>query len=119
MSQRHFLGLDGGGASSRARLVDANGNALAEGQAGPSPPMVFARFSMGDAAAKESLAQAAAFVEATMAALSKPGAKNVAPTGGQVAPFDPHFSPDGCRHRVKPQGDSTRGASMPARKGGA
>ncbi|WP_395831117.1 BadF/BadG/BcrA/BcrD ATPase family protein [Elstera sp.] len=49
MAERLFLGVDGGGTTSRARLTDANGNRLGEGRSGSS------NLNMGIALAADSI----------------------------------------------------------------
>jgi glucosamine kinase len=53
MAERLFLGIDGGGTTSRARLTDANGTRLGEGRSGSS------NLNMGAAPAAEAILHAA------------------------------------------------------------
>ncbi len=66
MADRLFLGIDGGGTSSRARLTDADGNRLGEGLAGSS------NLNLGIAPA------AAAILAATRSALAEAGLSDAA-----------------------------------------
>ena len=134
-SAQFYIGVDGGGTSCRARIEDAEGRLLGQGDAGPDPitlvawakqatateyaslaPVTLSFAEAGDPFAEEIVAEGALPASILLRSLVEFGAPRISLLGGLASRMIQWLSPEVAHLLSPPEADAVAGALLLARR---